>query len=118
MKYIKQCVFILAISFAGEMLKFCLPFPISGSIYGMILLFILLITGCVKVEQINDTGKFLLDIMPILFIPSAVGIMTKLKELQEIWWQIIVITIATTIIVMVVSGLITQIIIRKDNNKE
>lgn len=81
----------------------------------MVLLFILLVTGFIKIEQIDDTAKFLLDIMPILFIPSAVGIITKLHELQEIWWQIIIITVVTTIIVMTVSGLVTQTIIRKKN---
>lgn len=113
MKYIKQILIILAISLAGEFLKFYLPFPISGSIYGMVLLFVLLCCKVIKLEQINEAGKFLLDIMPILFIPSAVGIMTKLGELKKIWWQIIIITIVTTVIVMTVSGLVTQIIIRK-----
>ena len=113
MKYIKQILIILAISLAGELLKFYLPFPISGSIYGMVLLFVLLCCKIITVEQINEVGKFLLDIMPILFIPSAVGIMTKLGELKKIWWQIIIITIVTTVIVMTVSGLVTQIIIRK-----
>ena len=115
MIYIIQFLIILAISFIGELIKFYLPFPISGSIYGMVLLFILLVTGFIKIEQIDDTAKFLLDIMPILFIPSAVGIITKLHELQEIWWQIIIITVVTTIIVMTVSGLVTQTIIRKKN---
>lgn len=113
MKYIKQILIILAISLAGEFLKFYLPFPISGSIYGMVLLFVLLCCKIIKLEQINEAGKFLLDIMPILFIPSAVGIMTKLGELKKIWWQIIIITIVTTVIVMTISGLVTQIIIRK-----
>lgn len=79
----------------------------------MVLLFILLLTGCIKVEHVNEIGKFLLDIMPILFIPSAVGILKKFQDLQKIWWQIIVITIVTTVIVMAVSGLVTQNVIRK-----
>lgn len=118
MEYIKQFMIILAISFAGEFLKFILPFPISGSIYGMILLFLLLLAGCIKIDQIRGAAKFLLNIMPILFIPSAVGIMTKAKELAEVWWQIVIITIITTVIVMVVSGLVTQKVIRKSKMKE
>lgn len=118
MKYIKQFLIILTISFIGEIPKFCLPFPISGNIYGMVLLFILLCCKIIKVEQINEVSKFLLDIMPILFIPSAVGIMTKLGELKKIWWQVIIITIATTVIVIAVSGLMTQMIIRKGKKKQ
>lgn len=118
MKYIRQFLIVLIVSFVGELIKFYLPFPISGSIYGMMLLFILLVGGYVKIEQIADVAKFFLNIMPLLFIPSAVGIMTKWKELQEIWWQIIIITIVTTVIVMAVSGLVTQAIIRKEREKE
>lgn len=118
MEYIKQFLIILAISFIGEICRFILPFPIPGSIYGMILLFLLLIKGRVKISQINDVSKFLLNIMPILFIPSAVGIMTKVEDFINIWWQIIIITIVTTVIVMVVSGLVTQRIIRKSKEKK
>ncbi len=114
MKYVKQILIILLITSIGEFLNILLPFPISGSIYGMALLFILLICGVVKIDQINETAKFMLNIMPILFIPSAVGIMVKWNELKHIWWQIIVIIILTTICVMVVSGLVTQVIMRRD----
>ena len=55
--------------------------------------------------------------MPILFIPSAVGIMEKWSELQHIWWQIIIIIILTTVFVMAVSGLVTQAIIKRDRGQ-
>lgn len=116
MKYIKQFLVILIISFVGELFNHFLPLPIPGNIYGMILMFILLLTGCIKIHQIKETAKFLIDIMPILFIPSAVGIITKVEELKTIWWQIIIITIVTTAIVLVVSGLVTQTVIRKEKD--
>ena len=43
MKYVKQCLIILVISLIGEMLKYLIPLPIPASIYGMILLFALMI---------------------------------------------------------------------------
>lgn len=118
MKYVKQFLIILLVSFVGELFNYFLPFPIPGNIYGMILMFVLLMRGCIKIHQIKDVAQFLLDIMPILFIPSAVGIMTKVSELRSIWWQIIIIIIVTTVIVIVVSGWVTQAIIRKNNKKE
>lgn len=112
MKYIKQGLIIILISFIGELLNYFIPIPVPGSIYGMILLFILLCTGIVKLHQIKDVGNFLIDIMPMLFIPSAVGIMAQLDSLKSIWIEIIIITIVTTIIVMTITGLTTQAIIR------
>ena len=42
MKYIRQFVIILFISFIGEALKYVLPLPIPASIYGLVLMFVLL----------------------------------------------------------------------------
>lgn len=118
MKYINQVLIILLISFIGELLNYFIPLPIPGSIYGMILLFILLCTGLVKLHQIREVGNFLIDIMPMLFIPSAVGIMAQFEQLKSIWIEVIVVTIITTVIVMTVTGLTTQTIIRIKKRKE
>ena len=118
MKYINQVLIILLISFVGELLNYFIPLPIPGSIYGMILLFILLCTGLVKLHQIREVGNFLIDIMPMLFIPSAVGIMAQFEQLKSIWIKVIVVTIITTVIVMTVTGLTTQTIIRIKKRKE
>ena len=55
---------ILLVSFAGEVLKLALPFPVPGSIYGMLLLFIALCTGVIRLEHVRETGLFLVEIMP------------------------------------------------------
>lgn len=116
MKYVRQFLIICLVSFLGELINYILPLPIPGNIYGMILMFLLLLSGRIKICQIKETSYFLLDIMPLLFIPSAVGIITKKTEITFFWWQIIIITILTTIIVMVVSGKVTQLMIRRENN--
>lgn len=118
MKYIKQFSIILIVSFVGELFNYFLPLPIPGNIYGMVLMFILLLLGVFKIHQVRETAQFLIDIMPILFIPSAVGIITEMEGLKTIWWQIIVITIVTTASVLVVSGLVTQIMIRREKDKK
>lgn len=118
MKYIKQISIVIIISFIGELLNYFIPLPIPGSIYGMILLFILLFGGIIKMHQIEETGRFLIDIMPILFVPSAVGIMSQFEQLKSIWIEIIVITIITTFIVMGVTGLTTQTIIRMKKHRK
>ena len=61
MKYIRQFVIILFISFIGEALKYVLPLPIPASIYGLVLMFVLLETKVLKVEAVQDAGKFLID---------------------------------------------------------
>lgn len=109
---------ILLISLIGEALNYLIPLPIPGSIYGMVLLFILLCLGFVKLDQVKRVGKLLLDIMPILFIPSAVGIISEIEQIKQIWLQVIITTIVTTIITMSVTGITTQAVIRHKQRKE
>lgn len=113
MKYVQQLLIILFISSLGELLNYYITIPIPGSIYGMAILFLLLCLGVIKTSHIKETSRFLVDIMPILFIPSAVGIIAQFNQLKNIWFQIIIITIVTTIITMAVTGIISQAVIKK-----
>ena len=113
MKFLKQFLIILVITFMGEGLKYLLPLPIPASIYGMVLLFLALMTRIVKLESVRDAGKFLIEIMPVMFIPAAVGLMTVWEKLRPMVVPVIVITFVTTLLVMGATGLVTQKVIEK-----
>ncbi len=112
MKYLKQLTLILAISFAGEIAKEFLPFPIPASIYGMVLLFFGLETGLIRLGSVEETAQYLIEIMPLLFIPAGVGLLDSWGVLYPILWKIAVIIVVSTILVMIVSGKVTQRILR------
>ena len=118
MKYIKQCLIILVISFIGELLKYLLPLPIPASIYGMVLLFLGLMTRLIKLEAVKETGSFLIEIMPVMFIPAGVGLMTSWGILKAIIVPVSIITVITIITVMIATGRVSQAIIRKSKEKK
>lgn len=118
MKYLKQFTIILLISFAGDLLHSVLPLPVPGSIYGIILLFILLQTKILPLESVKETGKFLVEIMPVMFIPAAVGLVESWEVIGSSWLSYIIVTIVTTFLVMGVAGVVTQLIVRKSQDKE
>lgn len=118
MKYMKQFCLIMFISFLGEVLHHYLPLPIPSSIYGLVILFVGLMTGVVKLSHVEETGRFLIEIMPLMFIPAAVGLLESWGILAPIWIPIVGITLITTVIVMIVSGKITQFAIRLENQEE
>ena len=93
MKYVRQLLIILFVSFLGELLKYIIPLSIPASIY-------------------------LIEIMPLMFVPAGVGLLDSWGALQSIWIQVVVITLISTVIVMGVSGSITQFVIRKGKKKE
>lgn len=117
MKYVKQFLIILAISLIGELLKYVLPLPVPASIYGMVILFICLKTGLVKLEDVKDAGRFLIEIMPVMFIPAGVGLMESWGILQPVLVPVCIITVVTIITVMAVTGLLSQWVIRRDRKK-
>ena len=108
----------LGISFAGEALKFLLPFPIPASIYGMVILFVGLLTGLIKLSWVKDAGKFLIAVMPVMFIPAGVGLMSSWGVLKPMLVPVLVVTVVAIITVMAVTGQASQIIIRADKKRE
>ena len=118
MKYIKQFILILALSVAGELLKYLLPLPVPASIYGMVLMFLALLTGVIKLEHVRETGKFLIEIMPLMFIPAGVGLMSSWSTLKPLLLPVAVITVVTIITVMVASGHTAQFILKREEKRE
>lgn len=112
MKFLKQFLIIILVSFIGEILKEIIPFPVPASIYGMVIMFACLGTGIIKTEQVAGAGDFLAGIMPVLFIPAAAGLMDSWGILKPVLLPVSVITVVSTIIVMAVSGIVTQIVLK------
>ena len=118
MKYLLQFLIIVAISFLGELLHYFIALPIPASIYGIILLFVALQMGWIKVRQIREVSTWLIAIMPALFIPSAVGLLKSWDILSQSLVKYSVITFVSTLVVMGLTGLATQYAIRQSKNKE
>ena len=117
MKYLRQFMIILLFSFLGELLKYVLPFPVPASIYGLVLLFIALETRLLPLAAVNDAGKFMIEIMPLMFIPAGAGLIDAWDALRPICVQIVMIMVVSTIVVMIVSGHVTQFVMRRGKRK-
>ena len=113
MKYLKQFLIILVISYAGELLKYALPLPIPASIYGMVILLVGLLTGWIALDAVKDVGKFLIEIMPVMFIPAGVGLMSSWGILKPLILPVSIITVVTIVTVMAATGKVSQWVIRK-----
>lgn len=108
----------MIISFAGELLHYILPLQISASVYGMLILFIGLMTGLIQLSSVRETGKFLIEIMPIMFIPAGVGLMASWGILQPILIPVAIITVVSTVLVIGTSGHVSQLFIRIGRNRK
>ena len=108
MKYLKQITVILGISFISECMHAFIPLAVPANIYGIVILFLCLETGLIRAESVRETGKYLIRIMPVMFIPAAVGLMDAWPVLKPVLLPVAAIMCITTVVVMAVTGRVTQ----------
>lgn len=118
MKYLKQFLIILSVCCVGELIKYFVPLPIPASIYGLVLMLILLLTKVIRLEQVKDVADFLIEIMPVMFIPSTVGLIASWDVLQPVLVPFCFITIVTTFVVMIITGKTTDILLKRKEKKD
>ena len=119
MRILRQFFIIIFISFIAELLKLFIRLSIPASIYGLVIVLSLLLAGVMKVEQIKDVSYFLIEIMPIMFLPAAVCLIKAWPTLKPIFIPIIVITLVSTVLVMGISAKTTEfVILMKEKRKK
>lgn len=117
MKYLRQMLILTAITFAAEIVRFLVPLPVPASIYGLILLFALLKSGILKLEQVETVGNFLLEIMPLLLVSPSVSFLTAVDSIQGMVLPVLIMGFLGTVAVMAVTGRVAQAVIRRGAGK-
>ncbi|MFQ9889690.1 MAG: CidA/LrgA family protein [Streptococcus sp.] len=88
----------------------------TASVYGLAIMLICLFTRVIKLNQIEEVADWLILIMPVLFVPSAVSLINVGNAIIKIL-VIGIVTLISTIVVMIVTGKVAQVIIeRKEDN--
>ena len=118
MKYLKQALVIFLISFLGEGLHALLPLPVPASIYGLVLMLLALCAKVVKLPQVEDTAAFLIEIMPVMFVPPAVALIVRWADVKQLLVPVLLAATLCTVLTMAASGLVTQAMIGKKGDKE
>ena len=108
MKYLYQAAIIILFTFLGEMLSLLIPLGIPAAIWGLILLFLALCTGIVKLEQIKECSAWLLAILPALFVVPTVNLMDQATELLKVLPAFVAIILISSVVTFAVTGHVTQ----------
>ena len=114
MKFMKQLAIIMVISFIAAIMEVLIPLPIAASVYGLVLMLIGLVTKIIPLEKVEGAADFLIEIMPILFVPPTVSLIANVEALKQMLVPLFVISIVTTVLIMAVTGRVTQGIMRHD----
>ena len=118
MKYLAQFCIILGFTVDGEALQRLLPLPIPGSVYSLVLLFLALCLGIVRLDQVRETAHYLTTILPVMFVAPAVGIVEYWGLISSHLFPIVLVLLGTTIITFGISGTLVQRFRKKEGTED
>lgn len=118
MKYLTQFGLIAGITLVGEILNKTLPLPVPSSVWGMVIMFILLCAGVVKLSQVEEAADFLLAIMTVMFVPVGAGLLKNWSGVVNEIVPIFAVIILSTLVCFFVTGKVADTIIQKQEAKD
>lgn len=116
MKLIKQFAVIFSIYSISDIFCKSLKLAIPGNVIGMLLLFVLLMTGIIKENHIDKASDILISNMSLLFVPATLAIMEEYKYIKEEIIPFIIVCVFMVIVIMVSTGLTAQVLEKLFNN--
>lgn len=109
---------LFLISFIGEVLHTAIPLPVPASVYGLVILFVALVFHVIKLDWVETGADILVAIMPLLFVPSVVKIVTLQELIMDNLIAILIVIVCSSVVVMVVTGKVAQKMIEKTEKKD
>ena len=104
MEMLFQFGIIAAVSFAGEVLRYIVPLPVPASIWGMLIMFALLCTGALKLNQVERAADYLLSVMTLLFIPTGAGLIEIFPDIRGEILAIMSVIVISTLLCFFITG--------------
>jgi holin-like protein len=111
LRFIVQIILLGVIYQFGNWVAERTHLPVPGNVLGMIILFLLLLTGIIHIEWIEEGADFLLKHLAFFFIPIAVGLMQWIGLFQLSGAQLLMsIFLGTTVCIMVMNSVTTMLV--------
>ena len=105
---IKGIFIILAFLLLGEKCSHFMSDFIPGSVLGMMLLFVSLVTKLIKADDVRAAANFLTKNMALFFVPASIGIMSSWNLISQNILPLTLISVMTTVLVIAVVAFIQE----------
>lgn len=103
---------ILVINYACQILMTLTALPIPGTIVALLVLFILLVSGLLKIESVEQAANVLLANMVILFLPPSLKLIEVYSLFSGQFFKIVLLLVLTTVLTLIVTAYTVQGLIR------
>lgn len=98
---------LFGLSTLGNWMVETFSWKVPGSVIGMVLLLVLLVTKVIRVEWIEDSAGFLTKHLAFFFIPIAVGLMAYGTMLKAAGIPLLVTLLVSMGVGMIVTALVS-----------
>ena len=107
---VRQCFILFGCLALGELIVYLTGIKLPSSILGMLLLTLFLQLGWIKLEGVRGLSDFLVANLGFFFVPSGVALMLYFDIIRAQFWPIVVATVVSTVLVLVVTGWVHQLV--------
>lgn len=97
---LKAILIIFACLVVGQLVVKLLNLPLPPSVIGLLVLFLSLQMGLVKLSTVEKLARVLLDYLVLLVIPACISIMQYLDVIRDDLWVLAVAVAISTILVL------------------
>lgn len=96
----------------GEFIVWATGIKLPSSIIGMLLLTLFLKLGWVKLKWVEHLSELLIANLGFFFVPPGVALILYLDLIKAQWFPIVTATVVSTLLVLVVTGQMHQLVIK------
>lgn len=116
--FFHQAIVISVILLISKIIESFMPIPMPASVIGLVLLFICLCTGIVRLGQVERVGTALTDNIGLLFVPAGISVVKSLGLISEHPFLIIGLIFISTLLLLLCTGFFSQMIVMTTERKE
>jgi holin-like protein len=114
MKFLGQLAVLVAIYLIGNKVVALTGLPVPGNVVGVVLLYILLNLGLLRLEHVQDAADFLLRHLVFFFIPVAVDLMNWGGLFYRYGWMLALAIVVSTLLTFLGTGFVAQWLQKED----
>ena len=81
--FFHQVIVIALVLFVSKIIESFMPITMPASVIGLVLLFVLLCTGAVKLGEVEKVGTTLTNNIGLLFVPAGISVVNSLGVISQ-----------------------------------
>lgn len=98
---LKAILVVFGCLFIGQVIIALTDLPLPPSVIGLVVLFLALQSGLVKLTTVEKLAKVLMDYLVLLVIPACISIMQYLDIIRDDLWVLLVGVGVSTVLVLI-----------------